>query len=84
MKKLLYVVPLLLIGAYFLFAPSKAKFPKLNQARLILSELRGGDFAHPGDREAVDMVMTKIKQENKNKVDKSNVMNLTYVKRPEL
>ena len=64
MKKLLYLVPLLLIGAYFLFAPSKAKFPKLNQTRLMLSELRGGDFTHPGDREAVDMVMTKIKQEN--------------------
>ncbi len=36
---------------------------KLNQARLILSELRGGDFTHAGDKEAIDMVLTKLKQD---------------------
>ncbi len=63
MKKLLYVVPFLLIGGYFLLKPSKPIVSKLNQARLMLSELRGGDFTHAGDKEAVDMVISKIKQE---------------------
>ncbi len=65
MKKLLYTVPflLLLIGGYFLWPSSKPVVSNLNQARLMLSELRGGDFTHAGDREAVDMVITKIKQE---------------------
>lgn len=28
--------------------------------RLLLSELRGGDYAHPGDEEAIDLVLKKI------------------------
>lgn len=35
---------------------------KLNQPRVILAELRGGDFAHAGDIEAIDLVVAKIKQ----------------------
>ena len=43
---------------------SKTTTPPLNQARLILSQLRGGDFTHAGDKEAIDMVVTKLKQEH--------------------
>lgn len=34
--------------------------PSLNQARLLLSSLRGGEYVHAGDREAVDMVLSKV------------------------
>lgn len=63
MNKLLYFVPLFLIGAYFLINSSKPITPEVVQARLILSELRGGDFTHAGDKEAVDMVIAKIHQD---------------------
>lgn len=61
MYKFLYLIPFLLIGVWLLFKPSKVVPPEINQARLILSELRGGDFAHAGDKEAIDMVIAKIK-----------------------
>lgn len=63
MNKLLYLVPFALIGGYFFMNSSKMNVPKVNQARLILSELRGGDFAHAGDKEAIDMVLAKIHQD---------------------
>ncbi len=63
MRKLLYLTPFLLIGGYLLINYSKPVASKVNQARLILSELRGGDFTHAGDKEAVDMVIAKIKQD---------------------
>lgn len=33
---------------------------KMNTARLLLANLRGGDYAHAGDKEAIDMVIKKI------------------------
>lgn len=64
MRKLLYLTPFLLIGGYFLVNCSKQPVTsKVNQARLILSELRGGDFTHAGDKEAIDMMITKVKQD---------------------
>lgn len=36
--------------------------PKINTARMLLAELRGGDYAHAGDREAVHMVAEKAIQ----------------------
>ncbi len=33
--------------------------PPINQARLLLSHVRGGDYAHAGDREAIDLVIEK-------------------------
>lgn len=62
-NKLLYAVPFLLLFAYLTFSLSKSPSTKLNQARLILSTLRGGDFAHAGDREAIDMVLEKMKND---------------------
>ena len=47
----------------FLLLPSKVDQPVLNQTRLILAELRGGDFAHAGDKEAIDIVLAKLKQD---------------------
>jgi len=35
------------------------EFP-MNNARLLLGMLRGGDYAHPGDKEAVDTVAEKV------------------------
>ncbi len=32
---------------------------KMNTARLLLANLRGGDYAHAGDKEAIDMVIEK-------------------------
>lgn len=58
-----YLIPFLIIGGYFLTTSSKTTPPSLNQARLILSQLRSGDFTHAGDKEAIDMVVTKVKQE---------------------
>lgn len=62
--KIGYLIPLLIVGGYFLATLSKTATPPLNQARLILSQLRGGDFTHAGDKEAIDMVVTKLKQEH--------------------
>ena len=61
MSKFLYLIPFLLIGALLLFKPSKVIPTEINQARRILAELRGGDFTHAGDKEAIDMVISKIK-----------------------
>lgn len=33
---------------------------KMNTARLLLANLRGGDYAHPGDKDAIDMVIRKV------------------------
>ncbi|OAI49592.1 hypothetical protein AYO45_02230 [Gammaproteobacteria bacterium SCGC AG-212-F23] len=33
---------------------------KINNPRLLLAQLRKGDFAHPGDKEAIDIVLKKI------------------------
>ncbi len=61
MYKFLYLIPFLLIGSVLLLKPSKVVPSEINQARLILSELRGGDFTHAGDKEAIDIVIAKIK-----------------------
>ncbi len=42
---------------WFSFADSPP--PKINTARVLLSKLRGGDYAHAGDREAIDLVIQK-------------------------
>ena len=63
MRKLWYLLPFLLIGGYFLFTSLRTAPVKLNQARLILSELRGGDFTHAGDKEAIDMALAKLKKD---------------------
>ncbi len=63
MRKLWYSLPFFLIGGGLLFTSLKTAPVKLNQARLILSELRGGDFTHAGDKEAIDMVLAKLKQD---------------------
>lgn len=34
---------------------------KLNTSRLLLAKLRGGDYAHAGEEEAIEMVITKLK-----------------------
>ena len=34
--------------------------PKINNPRLLLAKLRNGDFAHAGDKEAIDIVLKKI------------------------
>ena len=34
--------------------------PPLNEARLLLGHLRGGDYAHAGDEEAIDLVISKV------------------------
>lgn len=57
-----YLSPFLLLGMYCLFTALRHTPPKLNQARLILLELRGGDFTHAGDREAIDMVLNKLQK----------------------
>lgn len=33
-----------------------------NQSRLLLFELRGGDFAHPGDRDAINLILDDLKE----------------------
>ncbi len=39
--------------------------PKINKARLLLTELRDGeDYAHAGDREAVDLVLKRVLELN--------------------
>lgn len=35
------------------------KIDQPNLARMLLSEVRGGDFAHPGDAQAIDMIVKK-------------------------
>lgn len=32
----------------------------LNSSRLLLSRVRGGDYAHAGDRKAIDIVLEKV------------------------
>lgn len=38
---------------------SGAKVPSPNSSRLLLSDLRGGDYAHAGDAEAINIVIDK-------------------------
>ena len=49
---------LLLMATQFLSSNTSSASP--NSMRLLLSELRGGDYAHPGDEEAIDLVLKKI------------------------
>jgi SAM-dependent methyltransferase len=42
--------------SYFAYGAS----PPINQARLLLTHLRGGDYAHAGDAEAIDLVISKV------------------------
>jgi len=46
----------LLMGSCFACATP----PPLNEARLLLAHLRGGDYAHAGDEEAIDLVISKV------------------------
>ncbi len=39
-----------------------ASLPKINRERLVLSRLRGGDYAHAGDKEAMDIVIKRVLQ----------------------
>lgn len=32
----------------------------VNSSRLLLSKLRGGDYAHPGDTEVIDIILKKV------------------------
>lgn len=52
---LLMLCPLIVCG-------DSLPIPKLNSARLLLSKVRGGDYLHPGDKEAVDMIIQKLLQ----------------------
>lgn len=63
MRKYWYFIPFALISGYLLYTLLKKEPVQLNQARLILSELRGGDFTHAGDKEAIDMVLGKLKKD---------------------
>src|SRR5260221_9777328 len=47
------------------FAMSANKTP-VNSSRLLLAKLRGGDYAHAGDTEAIDMVLQKVLSFNPN------------------
>lgn len=38
----------------------QTKGVKINNPRLLLSKLRNGDFAHAGDREAIDIVLSEL------------------------
>ncbi|MCP4923973.1 MAG: methyltransferase domain-containing protein [bacterium] len=38
--------------------------PPLNAKRALLSEVRGGDYAHAGDTEAIDLILKRISQYN--------------------
>lgn len=62
-NKILYAVPFLMLFGYLAFSWSKAPTSNLNQSRLILSKLRGGDFTHAGDKEAIDMVLEKVQHD---------------------
>lgn len=57
MKKFLIAFMLLVPLVCFGVSPMK-----VNSARLLLAKLRGGDYAHAGDKEAVDLVVQKVVQ----------------------
>ena len=42
--------------------PDFSPEPKINNARLLLSKLRGGDYAHVGEKEATSMVVQRVLQ----------------------
>lgn len=46
--------------------PLKTNPPSPNPYRVLLSKLRGGDYAHAGDRAAIDLVLNKALQVNPN------------------
>lgn len=47
---------------------------KKNIKRAMLTKLRGGDFAHAGDREAIDFVINKLNKHTKSK--KGNILDV--------
>lgn len=50
-----------LLCPLFVFA-EPSPMPKLNSARLLLSKVRGGDYAHAGDKQATEMVLERLLQ----------------------
>jgi hypothetical protein len=34
--------------------------PQINEPRLLLTHLRDGDYAHAGDKKAIDLVISKL------------------------
>jgi SAM-dependent methyltransferase len=67
MVKYIFLITLLLIGDYAMAAA------QINTSRLMLSQLRGGDYAHPGDEEAIDLVLAKVLSIDPNMAEKKTL-----------
>ena len=55
---------------------------KINNPRLLLAQVREGDFAHAGDREAIDIGKKIIEKKKKSKGDSLQNNFLLYYARP--
>lgn len=56
MRKIIFFLTLFLLNE----AAMSATQPMINTSRLLLAKLRGGDYAHAGDEEAIDTVLQKL------------------------
>ncbi len=77
MKKLFLIFFSILIVSSKTFAMEKLTdkaMYKINAKRAMLTKLREGDFAHAGDREAIEFVLSKISMSNN--IKNGNVLDL--------
>ncbi len=58
--KVSFLILLLCLGSGMTMANHTQSPPAPNSARLLLAELRHGDYAHAGDEEAIDLVIQKL------------------------
>lgn len=58
--KLFLIVSILLALAVIYWKYTRVARPKLNQSRVLLTKIREGDYAHAGDKEAIDLVLARV------------------------
>jgi SAM-dependent methyltransferase len=59
-SKLFLLFGIILIAIAIYWKRSSIVYPPLNQSRLLLTKIREGDYAHAGDREAIDLILARV------------------------
>lgn len=59
-KLKLFLILIVLLAFVIYWGYSKMQHAPINQSRLLLTKIREGDYAHAGDRAAIDMVLARV------------------------
>ena len=74
-KSVLYIYFVIFMSCFNNAYASEKIEKKQNSPRDILTKLRGGDYAHAGDKEAIDFVLAKLAS-HKEKIENGNILDL--------